>query len=179
MSSGCRWEGEGHTRDRRRPRRSVGSSLGHPYRRTISPSESTYRWWTEAATATADPSETRVGPRLKERRAWATMRRPSTFAWRAFPGRRRQRGRSGPGELQQVHQDLDLHPDTNVELGIEEILERHVLPLLHPVQLPFPPLVLVERVLRVLGALGLLLVAEYVPDVRLLRLELLAVLIQR
>jgi positive regulator of sigma E activity len=55
--------------------------------------------------------------------------------------------RRRPGKYQQVQQDQDLHPDTDVELGIEETLERHVLPLLHPVQLPLPLLVLAERVL--------------------------------
>jgi hypothetical protein len=42
-----------------------------------------------------------------------------------------------------------------------------------------PPFVLVERVERALGAPGLLLVDECVPDDRLLRLELLALLVQR
>jgi hypothetical protein len=96
-----------------------------------------------------------------------------------FLGETKAVRRRRPGEFQQVQQDLDLRPDADVELDGEERLERHVLPLLHPVQLPFPPLVLVERVLRALGALGLLLMVERVADDRLLRLELLAVLVQR
>jgi hypothetical protein len=84
------------------------------------------------------------------------------------------------GKFLQVQQNLDLCHDVDVELGVEARESRETLTPASPsYQSAFPPLLLVERVVRSLGTLGLLLVVECVPHDRLLRLELFAVLVQR